>query len=97
MSPSSHRDPILTAERFAVRVGDGEVVLTPTQFRVLAVLVAEPGRVFRRAELVAQGIGSVVTEQTVDAHVKELRRKLGPLGLRLETVRGIGFRYARPS
>jgi DNA-binding response OmpR family regulator len=74
-------------------VGRREVVLSPTEFRLLARLVAEPGRAFTRAELVEQVIGTAVAERTVDVHIKELRRKLGPLGLRVETVRGVGYRY----
>jgi two-component system response regulator MprA len=84
--------PLLKPERHAIHLGDREVVLTPTQFRVLAVIIVEPGRVHRRGEVIEQGISNVVTERTVDAHAKELRPKLGSLGLRIETVRGVGFR-----
>jgi DNA-binding response OmpR family regulator len=69
------------------------VRITATQFRLMAVLLGEPGRVFSRAELVERGIGSRVSERTVDAHVKELRRKLGLHGARIETVRHLGYRY----
>jgi DNA-binding response OmpR family regulator len=70
-----------------------EVAVTPTQFRLLALLLAEPGRPFSRAELVERAIGTRVTERTVDAHVKDLRRKLGPIGSKIETIRGCGYRY----
>src|SRR5437868_3593736 len=85
--------PPLLSERSAVRIGGQEIALTPTQFRLLAALVAEPGRAFSRAELVARAIGTVVAERTVDVHVKELRRKLGPHGDRIETVRRRGYRW----
>ncbi len=68
-------------------------MITPTQFRLLALLVGEPGRVFSRAELVERAIGNLVTERTVDVHIKELRRKLGLAGTRIEAVRGWGYRY----
>jgi two-component system phosphate regulon response regulator PhoB len=67
--------------------------LTPTQFRLLAVLLGEPGRAFSRAELVERGIGDLVTERTVDVHVKDLRRRLGEWGSRVVAVRGVGYRY----
>ena len=43
--------------------------------------------------VVERGIGDVVEERTVDVHIKELRRKLGTYGSRIETVRGQGYRY----
>src|SRR5262249_5571650 len=77
----------------AVRVGGREVAVTRTQYRLLAALVAEPGRALSRAELVERGIGDLVEERTVDVHIKELRRKLGPDRWRIETVRGRGYRW----
>src|SRR5262245_39307076 len=92
-------DVRLVPERCAVLVGGREVAGTKTQFRLLGVLLAEPGRAFSRAELLEKGIGDLVTERTVDVHVKELRRKLGPDRWRIETVRGRGylFRPGRPA
>jgi DNA-binding response OmpR family regulator len=83
----------LLPDRSAVQVGPREVVVTPTQFRLLAVLMSEPGRSFSRAELVEKGIGDVVDVRTVDVHIRELRRKLDPDGGRIETVRRVGYRY----
>ena len=83
----------LVPARSAVLAGGREVPLTPTQFRLLSVLLGEPGRAFSRAELVERGIGDLVTERTVDVHVKGLRAKLGAWGLRLVAVRGVGYRY----
>ena len=83
----------LVPERFVVQAGGREAILTPTQFRILAMLVAEPDRVFGRTELVDRGIGTLVTERTVDAHIKEVRRRLGPIGTLIETVRGVGYRF----
>ena len=95
MSPTPGRetDLILVPERFAVRAGGREVVLTQTQYRLVTVLVGEPNRVFSRAELVEQAIGTLVEERTVDVHIKEIRRKLGSSGGRIEAVRGRGYRY----
>jgi two-component system alkaline phosphatase synthesis response regulator PhoP len=86
-------DFALIAERQAVRVGNQEIIFTRTQFRLLAVLTAEPGRAFRRADLVNLAIGTVVTERTIDAHVRELRRKLGKFGACIQTVQAVGYRW----
>ncbi len=72
----------LAPEQLAVRMAGEQVVVTRTQFRLLSVLLAHPGRIFARSELVEIGIGSVVTDRTVDIHIKELRRKLGQYGSR---------------
>ena len=92
-TPGSEANLILVPERSAVQAGGREVALTPTQYRLVAVLVGEPNRVFTRAELVEQAIGTVVEERTVDVHIKEIRRKLGSSGGRIEAVRGRGYRY----
>ncbi len=83
----------LVPERFAVEAGGREVVLTATQFRLLAALMEEPGHVFSREELVTRAFSTRVSGRTVDVHVKELRRKLEPDEWRIETVRGHGYRY----
>jgi DNA-binding response OmpR family regulator len=83
----------LVPERSAVRVAGREVVLTDRQFRLVAVLVGEPGRTFSRAELVARAFDAPAQERTVDVHVREIRRKLDPDGGLIETVRGRGYRY----
>jgi len=93
-SPASEPDFILVPERLEVKAGGRDIAVTRTQFQILAVLVGEPGRVFRRPELVARAIGGIVTDRTVDAHIRELRRKLGEHGTRIETVRGIGYRFS---
>jgi DNA-binding response OmpR family regulator len=93
-SPASHDGTVLLfPDRSAVYLGQREVTVTPTQFRLLSLLMAEPGRTFSRAELVERVIGTRVTERTVDVHVKELLRKLGRLGSRIEALRGLGYRY----
>ena len=85
-------DVSLVPDRFAVRFAGQEIIVTPTQFRLLAVMMAEPGRTFSRAELVRRAFDPPVDERTVDVHIKELRRKLGPCEERVQTVRGQGYR-----
>lgn len=77
----------------------GKVVeLTPTEFNLLAVMAAQPGRVFSRLQLLEAAQGSTYEgyERTIDAHIKNLRAKLEPhpKNLRyIETVFGVGYRF----
>lgn len=75
-----------------------ELDLTPTEFRLLEVLLRQTGRAFSRHELMDAAIGedAMVLERTIDVHVKSLRRKLGAAGDLIETVRGVGYRFHEP-
>jgi two-component system, OmpR family, response regulator BaeR len=84
---------ILRADRCAVLVSGREIALTRMQFRLLAALVSEPDRIFKRSDLVAQVFEGAVSERTIDVHIKDLRRRLEPDGERIETVRGKGYCY----
>ena len=80
----------------AVVASDREVSLTPTEFRVLAALAAQPGAVVRRRELVraAWPEGAIVHDNTLDQYVARLRRKLRELGSEADgrTAHGVGYR-----
>ncbi|MGI9324551.1 MAG: phosphate regulon transcriptional regulator PhoB [Pseudomonadales bacterium] len=82
-------------------VGEEEVHLGPTEFRLLALLMTQPDRAFDRAALLDRvwGRGVYVEERTVDVHVLRLRRALKPHGLDqlVQTVRGVGYRFKAPS
>jgi two-component system phosphate regulon response regulator PhoB len=77
---------------------DQELPLTPTEFRLLEVLLRQAGRAFTRFELMDAAIGedAVVLERTIDVHIKSLRKKLGDAGDLIETVRGVGYRFHEP-
>jgi len=85
----------LDPSRYAVRHGVLEERLTPTEFRFLASLAAQPGVVIRRRTAVAAAWpdGAMVNENTIDSYVRRLRVKLAAIEspLALETVRGVGF------
>ena len=77
-----------------VRVDGATIALTPTEFRLLETLLKQPGRAFTRPDLLDSAIGdAIVLDRTIDVHIKTLRRKLGKRGDRIETVRGIGYRF----
>ena len=72
--------------------------LTPIEFKLLGVLVREPGRVFSRAELIEKALGYDFEgfDRTIDVHILNLRRKLEPdpsHPIYIETVYGAGYRF----
>ena len=82
----------------SVRVGEQPVELTPSEFDLLATLMAAPGRVFSRLELLdrLQGTAYEGYERTIDVHVRNLRTKIEPDPSRphyIETVYGSGYRF----
>ena len=79
-------------------VGERPVTLTPTEFRILAMLIREPTRVFTRDEIIDRVFGYDFDgfDRTVDAHVSNLRRKLrddGDAARCIATVYGVGYRF----
>jgi len=83
-------------ERHRCFVEGQEIELTAKEFRLLSTLMARPGRVMTRERLLDEVWGSeiTVTSRTIDTHLKRLREKLGPAGDLIETVRGVGYRFA---
>lgn len=104
-APPSERERFVVGDvavdtgRRQVTVGDQHVELTATEFDMLVELASQPGRVFTRAQLLGAVHGVVVEsyERTVDAHIKNIRRKLEPDPHRpryVLTVHGVGYRFA---
>ena len=81
-----------------VVVDDIEIDLTPTEFRILATLVSQPGRVFTRGQLLdaVHGVSFETYERAIDAHVRNIRRKLRSTTDRsqlVKTVHGVGYTF----
>jgi two-component system phosphate regulon response regulator PhoB len=90
-------DPLrVDPERHRCWVGESEVILTAKEFQLLVALMRRPGRVYSREQLLDDVWGSdiTVTARTIDTHLKRLREKLGAAGPLIETVRGVGYRFA---
>ncbi|HEY8147013.1 MAG TPA: response regulator [Kofleriaceae bacterium] len=81
-----------------VRYAGEQLSLRPLEFKLLVTLLGEPGRVFSRAELLAEvwGIRDASSTRTVDVHIKRLRSNLGRAADLIETVHGFGYRATRP-
>jgi two-component system phosphate regulon response regulator PhoB len=84
----------LDLARHRCTIDDHEVDLTAKEFSLLHSLMARPGRVFTREQLLERvwGADVHVTERTIDTHMKRLREKLGTVADCIETVRGVGYR-----
>lgn len=88
-------DLFIHSGRNQVMVCGEEVSLTFTEFRVLSALASRPGWVFTRYQIVnaVRGEDYAVTDRAVDVQIAGLRKKLGPCGHYIETVRGVGYRF----
>lgn len=82
--------------RYVVEVDGQPVAVTITEFRMLDALVSARSRVLTRDQLMSKALGPdiAVADRTIDVHITSLRRKLGPRRELLETVRGVGYRFA---
>jgi DNA-binding response OmpR family regulator len=92
-------DLVLDVPRMRVTAGGRPVELSPSEFQLLTALARHPGRVFTRSQLLdaLHGVAFESYERAIDAHVKNLRRKLEPDPRRpryILTVYGVGYRLA---
>jgi len=89
-------DLLVDIAKHAVTIKDKPVELTATEFKLLAMLLERRGRVQTRDRLLTDvwGYEGDVDTRTVDTHVRRLREKLGKAADRIETVRGVGYRFS---
>jgi two-component system response regulator BaeR len=98
-APAEDGSPLeLDAHALRVRAGGREVELTPVEFQLLETMVRQPGRIFARGLLMERiyDDGRVVSDRTIDSHVKKLRRKLAevvPGEELVHSVYGAGYRF----
>lgn len=73
-----------------------DLSLTPHEFKLLNLFVRHPDQIYSRSELIdhAWGQNVFVGERTVDTHISSLRKKIGVFGENIESVRGLGYRWA---
>jgi DNA-binding response OmpR family regulator len=79
----------------SVRLDGQEIDLTPKEYDLLTLLASHPGWVFKREVLLQQVWGESYEgfDRTIDNHITRLRKKLGPVGEKIETVWGVGYRF----
>lgn len=87
-------DLVIDHDRHQATVAGSPMVLTSTEYKILALLAAKPGWVFSRDQIIAAvHDGSIsVTDRTVDVHIASLRKKLGASQPLIESVRGVGYK-----
>jgi two-component system phosphate regulon response regulator PhoB len=88
-------DLVIDSVKHEVRLADQAIELTATEFKLLRHLVANRGRAFSRNELLNAVLGQdvFVIDRNVDVHVATLRKKLGPYGRHILTLRGVGYKF----
>jgi two-component system alkaline phosphatase synthesis response regulator PhoP len=88
-------DLIIDPARHQVLIKNKAVELTLTEFNILYTLARRPGFVFKRYQIVdsIHGDDYLVTDRAVDVQIVSLRKKLGPCGKYIETIRGVGYRF----
>lgn len=87
---------IIDTIRHKVSLAGRELRMTATEFRLLHFLASNPGRVFSRDQLISNALGddTVVVDRNIDVHVRGIRKKLAIDPPVIETIRGVGYRFA---
>ncbi len=100
--PAAEADEIIGFGELQINLSRREVWTGPTrvrlskgEFGLLSLLVQRAGRVFTREQIIREcrGTNYPVTDRSVDMQIAGIRRKLGPLSLHIETIRGVGYRF----
>ncbi len=88
----------LDPKEYRVLVQNKEVIMGPTEFRLLHFFMQHPERVYTRNQVLDQVWGNnvYIEERTVDVHIRRLRKALSPYGYDylVQTVRGVGYRFS---
>jgi two-component system, OmpR family, phosphate regulon response regulator PhoB len=89
---------ILDTEQHRLTIGDKQLDVSPTEFRLMQFFMTHPDKVFSRTQLLDQvwGRSVYIEERTVDVHIRRLRKILGDYGKEdlVQTVRGFGYRFS---
>jgi DNA-binding response OmpR family regulator len=94
-------DLVLDVPRMRTEVAGTTADLTATEFTLLATMARHPGRIFTRSQLLdaVHGVAFESYERAIDAHIKNVRRKIEPNPRQpryVQTVYGVGYRVAEP-
>ena len=91
------KDLTIYEDEYRASLGGKDLGLTLTEFELLRYLVRHPRKAFTRQQLLETiwKDAMMVTERTVDAHIKNLREKLGDFAQHIQTVRGVGYRFVQ--
>jgi two-component system phosphate regulon response regulator PhoB len=91
-------DLILDTDQHRLRIGDKQLEVSPTEFRLMLFFMTHPDKVYSRSQLLDQvwGRSVYIEERTIDVHIRRLRKILGEYGREdlVQTVRGFGYRFS---
>jgi two-component system, OmpR family, phosphate regulon response regulator PhoB len=91
-------DLVLDTEQHRLSIGDRQLDVSPTEFRLMQFFMTHPDKVYNRTQLLDQvwGRSVYIEERTVDVHIRRLRKILGEYGREdlVQTVRGFGYRFS---
>lgn len=92
----SEFDLHISPHNYDVRCGGAKISLTKSEFHILLLLATKPGWVFSRQQIIddIRGFDYALTDRAIDVQVSGLRKKLGDAAGCIETVRGVGYRFA---
>jgi two-component system phosphate regulon response regulator PhoB len=98
MAQISLGDLILDTDQHRLRIGDKQLEVSPTEFRLMLFFMTHPDKVYSRSQLLDQvwGRSVYIEERTIDVHIRRLRKILGEYGREdlVQTVRGFGYRFS---
>lgn len=85
---------IIELGKYRVFIGEEEISLTSTEFKILKLFATKQGWVFNREQILDYlwGDEKAVLDRTIDVHVRNLREKLGEKGFLIKNVRGVGYK-----
>ena len=85
----------LDVDRYLLRKGEKAITITLSEFGILKRLLANPGKVLTRNQLLddVHNDDTFIVDRNIDVHIASLRKKLGPQFNWIETVRGVGYRF----
>ncbi len=86
-------DLTIVQEEYKILIGDEEMPLPKKEFELLSLLASQPGKVFRREDILNKIWGSevIVGDRTIDVHIRKLREKIGDE--KFKTVKGVGYKF----
>ncbi len=89
----SFGDLSIDPSAYTVRVDNKDIILAKKEFELLALLASNPGKVFKRLEILHKvwGVNVIVGDRTIDVHIRKLREKIGSQYIR--TLKGVGYKF----
>jgi len=92
-----YSDMVLDLDKYEARIKGSLIDLTTTEFNILTILASRPGWVYSRNKLLDMlwGEDKIVLDRTIDVHIQKLRKKLGDLGERIKSIRGVGYKFEK--